>query len=53
MNFQQKVTSLFGRTRELEAQIDEFLDKVSEAGLVFSRAMKLYLELGSCEEFEA
>ena len=52
MNFQQKVTNLFGRTRALESQIDEFLDKVSEAGLVFSRAMKLYLELGSCEEFE-
>ena len=32
---------IFGRTRALENQIDEFLDKISEAGLVFNRAIKL------------
>jgi len=48
----QKVTHLFGRTRALESQIDEFLDKVSEAGMVFGRAMRLYLDRGECEEFE-
>ena len=48
----QKVTDIFGRTRALESQIDEFLDKVSEAGLVFSRAMKVYLAQGPCDEFE-
>lgn len=48
-----KVTNIFGRTRALESQIDEFLDKVSEAGLVFSRAMKVYLAQGSCPEFES
>lgn len=52
MNF-QKATHFFGRTRALESQIDEFLDKVSEAGLVFGRAMKLYLEQGPCEEYDA
>jgi len=44
---------LFGRTRALENQIDEFLDKISEAGLVFSRAMRLYLEEGASERFDA
>jgi len=48
-----KPTRLFGRTRELEAQIDEFLDKVTQSGLVFTRAMQLYLEQGPCEEFDA
>jgi predicted phosphate transport protein (TIGR00153 family) len=48
----QKVTNIFGRTRALESQIDEFLDKVSEAGLVFSRAMKVYLDQGACPDFE-
>ncbi len=54
MNFTLgKITGWLGRTRALEAQIDEFLDKISEAGLVFRRAMKLYLEQGPCEEFES
>jgi predicted phosphate transport protein (TIGR00153 family) len=52
MYIQKKVTHLFGRTWALENQIDEFLDKVSEAGLVFSRATRVYLDQGSCEEFE-
>jgi predicted phosphate transport protein (TIGR00153 family) len=49
----QKVTSLFARTRALENQVDEFLDKVSEAGLVFSRAVRVYLQDGACAEFDA
>ena len=44
---------LFRRTRALENQIDEFLDKISEAGLVFNRAIKLYLKRGQCKEFDA
>lgn len=48
----KKVTSLFGRTIALERQIDEFLDKVSESGIIFHRAIKVYLEQGPCEEFE-
>lgn len=44
---------LFTRTRALENQIDEFLDKISEAGLVFNRAVKLYLKKGQGKEFDA
>ncbi len=51
INF-NKIGGWFGRSRVLENQIDEFLDKISEAGLVFSRAMRLYLEQGPCAEFE-
>lgn len=51
MNFQRAAT-LFGRTRQLEEQIDEFLDKVTQSGMVFNRAMSLYLDQGPCEEFE-
>ena len=36
--------SPFGTTRELEGQIDEFLDKVSEGGLVFRSGLGAYLE---------
>ena len=48
----RKVPHLFGSTRTLENQIDEFLDKVSEAGLVFERAFRLYLREGASEEFD-
>lgn len=52
MNF-QRATSLFGRTRQLEAKIDEFLDQITQSGLVFKRALSLYLDAGSSEEFGA
>lgn len=45
-------SSLFRGTRQLEAQIDEFLDRISEAGIIFQGAIKLYLECGACREFE-
>ena len=48
----QKVSHLFGSTRALENQIDEFLDKVSEAGIVFARGCRLYLREGACDEFD-
>jgi predicted phosphate transport protein (TIGR00153 family) len=51
MYFQKKSSHLFSGTRSLENQIDEFLDKVSEAGMVFDRAMRVYLKQGSNEEF--
>jgi hypothetical protein len=44
-------TALFGRTRALERQIEEFLDSVSEAGLLFLRALKIYMTDGVSEEF--
>ena len=43
--------TLFRKTKELDNKINEFLDNVSEAGLVYSRAIDLYLDEGACEEF--
>ncbi len=44
--------TLFGRTKALEDQIDAFLDMLSEAGLIFRRAVQVYLADGASEEFE-
>ena len=52
MYLQKKVSHLFSGTRSLENQIDEFLDKVSEAGMVFGRAIRVYLNHGPSEEFD-
>lgn len=53
MNFSiGKVPSLFGRTKELEGQIDEFLDIVTKSGLVFKRAIDVYMDKGPCNDFE-
>lgn len=43
---------LFGRTRALESQVDEFLDIVSEAAIIFQRAVKGYLENGPGKDFD-
>jgi uncharacterized protein len=43
---------LFRRTRALEAEIDKFLDLMSEGGLLFKHAVYAYLDHGACEEFE-
>ena len=43
---------LFGRTRALESKVDEFLDIVSEAGIIFQRAVKGYIETGPGEQFD-
>jgi uncharacterized protein len=53
MYLQKKVSHLFSGTRSLENQIDEFLDKVSEAGMVFGRALRVYLNQGPSEEYDA
>ena len=42
----RKITHLFSGTRALENQIDEFLDKVTEAGFVFEKAVATYLAEG-------
>lgn len=47
-----KLPSLFGGTRDLEARIDLYFDKVQEAGLVFGRAMEIYLKHSVSDEFE-
>ena len=44
--------SLLGRTRKLEAQIDEFLDKVNQCGKAFSAAFEIYLEKGVVDNFD-
>ncbi len=44
---------LFGRTKALKAKIDEFLDQVSEAGMVLEQGILNYLQQGfdgSCPE---
>jgi predicted phosphate transport protein (TIGR00153 family) len=53
MYLQKKVSHLFSGTRSLENQIDEFLDKVSEAGMVFGRALRVYLNQGPSDEFNS
>ncbi len=53
MYIQKKVSHLFSGTRSLENQIDEFLDKVSEAGMVFGRALRVYLNQGPSEEYDS
>ena len=47
-----KNVGLFGRTRALESQIDEFLDGISQSGLIFKLAIKIYLVQGATGEFE-
>ncbi len=51
-SFLSRDLSLFGRTKALESEIDSFLDKLSESGLVFKRAMQIYLADGCTAEFE-
>jgi len=46
-----KDVRLFGRTRDLEIQIDQFLDALSESALVFKSAVDVYLEEGCTKEF--
>ena len=53
MYLKKKVSHLFSGTRSLENQIDEFLDKISEAGMVFGRAMRVYLDQGPSDEFDS
>lgn len=43
--------SLFGRTKQLEHQIDSFFDKVSEASVIFRLGVRVYLREGHTEEF--
>jgi len=47
-----KNLTLFRRTKALEGQIDDFLDKLSQAALVFRRAVDIYLAEGVTKEFE-
>ena len=48
----RKRLRIFGGTRELEREIDEFLDRLSQCALVFKLAVRIYLIEGSNGEFE-
>jgi predicted phosphate transport protein (TIGR00153 family) len=47
-----KNMALFRRTKALETEIDEFLDKLSESALVFRQAIELYLADGPGAGFD-
>ncbi len=43
---------IFGRTKALEGEIDDFLDNLSESGMLFKHAIEIYLRAGATDEFE-
>ena len=43
---------LFGKAKNIEAEIEQFFDKISEAGLIFTAGIKDYLE-GDFEQFHS
>ena len=47
-----KTESLFGQTRQLEREIDQFVDILSEVGLVFKSIVPLYLNNGNADKFD-
>lgn len=42
---------LFGRTKELERQVDEFLDVLADSALTFRKAIHIYLKSGASTDF--
>ena len=48
-----KQISLFQRTHEVEKELDEFLDKLSQSALVFKQALHAYLRDGATQDFES
>lgn len=44
--------SLFGKSRAIETDIDEFLNKLSEAGILFEQLVKRFMESGVDEGFK-
>lgn len=46
----KETPNLFGKTKLLEEQIDEFLDKVAEGAIYFERGITIYLEEGEVRE---
>jgi len=47
-----KTESIFGRTKQLEQEIDQFVDIVSEVGLIFKKAVPIFLSEGANNKFE-
>ena len=50
--FGLKNTSLFGDTKKLEKEIDDFVDILSEVGLIFKSIIPTYLNYSANEKFE-
>ena len=46
-----KTESIFGRTKQLEQEIDQFVDIVSEVGLVFKKIVPTFLKEGASDKF--
>ena len=51
--FGLKTDSLFGETKKLEREIDEFVDILSEVGLVFKDIVPTYLSNGNTDKFDS
>ena len=51
--FMKRKFALFPRSRALEAEIEEFLQKLSESALTFQNAISVYLREGATAEFES
>jgi predicted phosphate transport protein (TIGR00153 family) len=47
-----KAISIFRRTRELEGEIDEFMDNLAQSALAFRRAVQIFLSDGRSAEFD-
>ena len=50
--FGLKSASLFGETKKLEREIDEFVDILSEVGLVFKSIIPTYLSSSANGKFD-
>ena len=50
--FSFKTKSLFGQTKQLEKEIDQFVDILSEVGLLFKSIVLAYLNSGITDKFD-
>ena len=50
--FSFKTESIFGQTKQLEREIDQFVDILSEVGLVFKTIIPSYLSNGASNKFD-
>ena len=50
--FNFKTKSLFGQSKQLEQQIDQFVDILSEVGLVFKSIISMYLNNDNTDKFD-
>ena len=50
--FNFKAESVFGQTKQLEREIDQFVDILSEVGLVFKTIIPMYLNNGATNKFD-